>query len=455
MLIRGINEQLHEHGMTSDITGRSVFVNPQRTSTQTHDRVDPSSGIGFPSGIPCTRPLSHDQAGGTQADPRAKKAAEILTISQGYFRALDEVRRGICFVNAGRFQEAERAFSTAKDLGMTGPSLASRLAASLLGQRRYDEAARQFAAIQSGTGVGTARIRESYALREAGRLAEAIAVLRDAVAAEPSDPEVHFQLGTLLATCDAFDEAELRFTQALNLDPSHVEASVSLALCFGLRGIPGTALKYLQQAQIRKPLDGRIGFLLAQAADAVRQRGQVVKVKAIMPAMDLTEDRQGIEELSRVIEVEPDFVDAFLSIPIGEVDETVFAMLLKTIERALERQPEHAELHFHCGRVLDRLGHQQAAIDATERAVGLAPQFTKALIELAKLYQRTDRDTDATTRLEEAIAAGAEYADVYYLLGNLYRDQGHLGQARQAYRQALTINERFEAAQQALAALPA
>jgi hypothetical protein len=36
----------------------------------------------------------------------------------------------------------------------------------------------------------------------------------------------------------------------------------------------------------------------------------------------------------------------------------------------------------------------------------------------------------------------------------VYRDQGNLLRARSAYRHALALNERYEAAQQALAALP-
>ena len=174
-----------------------------------------------------------------------------------------------------------------------------------------------------------------------------------------------------------------------------------------------------------------------------------------MPDAHPEPDYAGIEELSHVIGAEPDFVDAFLSIPTGKVDEKVFAMLLETLHTALERQPEHAELHYHCGRVLTRLGHDDAAIDQNERAVSIDPKFTRALIELGKLYSRTDRTADATTRLERAVAAGAEYADVFYLLGNLYRDQGQIGQARTAYRRALKINERYEEAKTALEALPA
>jgi predicted Zn-dependent protease len=103
--------------------------------------------------------------------------------------------------------------------------------------------------------------------------------------------------------------------------------------------------------------------------------------------------------------------------------------------------------------VLERLGHRGEAIELTERAVALKPESVKALIHLAKLYQQTDRLDDATTRLEESIRLGAEYADTYYLLGNLYRDTGRPERARWAYGNALRINDGYEAARQALESL--
>jgi tetratricopeptide (TPR) repeat protein len=104
--------------------------------------------------------------------------------------------------------------------------------------------------------------------------------------------------------------------------------------------------------------------------------------------------------------------------------------------------------------VLERLGRREDAITQNEQAVRIDPKFTRALIELGQLYHATDRNEDATSRLEQAVAAGADYADVHFLLGNLYRDCGQLNRARNAYRRALTINERYEAAQEALKALP-
>lgn len=389
-------------------------------------------------------------------------STELLHILKNHYASLNQIRRGVCLLNAGRHAAAEAAFRSAIRHGCTDLSLSSYLAASLIGQRKPKAAALEFAqTLEHARGLerppddGTRRIRQALSLWSAGDREEAIEVLRKAIRSSPDCAELHFQLGTMLTSWERYEEAELRFTQVLNIDRDHTEALVSLSLCCAVRHAPGEALPHLQRAQARRPHDARIGLLLARAAKAVGQQGFSVRTRAEMPDDDVVDDERGIEELSRVIESEPDFVDAFLMIPVAEVDERVFAVLLKTLERALERQPEHAELHFHCGRVLGRLGRPQDAIDQNERAVALNPGYTRALIELAELYRKTDRNADATTRLERAIAAGAEYADVYYLLGNLYRDQGQVGRARSAYRQALILNERYEAALQALEALPA
>ncbi|MFQ5414298.1 MAG: tetratricopeptide repeat protein [Phycisphaerae bacterium] len=359
-------------------------------------------------------------------------------------------------MNAGRYDDASVWFSRAGVHGGATASLAGYVAACHMGRGDAGAAAAAFAQQTEADGADvTARIRHALALRAAGRRDDAVASLRASVAVMPECAELHFQLGTLLADAGAYEEAELRFTQARNIDRDHVEAHVSLAMCCGVRGAVGDAMGHLQRAQAARPHDARIGLLLAQAARAVAQGGGRASVRAAMPVDTTLDDPAGIEALSHVIESDPDFVDAFLSIPSGEVDERVFAMLLRTLELALEREPEHAELHYHCGRVLERLGRDREAIDANERAVGLDPTFIAALVELGRLYHRTDRDADATTRLEQAVAAGGEYADVYVLLGHLYRDQGRIGRARRAYRRALTLNDGYEEARHALMGLSA
>ena len=381
---------------------------------------------------------------------------ELIHRLRSHFQSLADVNRGVCLLSAGQFDQAAIAFSRASIHGSTDKSLASYMAACHVGKGDPRSAADLLVrSIDDESADITTYIRCALAAWSAQSRDEAISTLREAISIYPESAELHFQLGILLTDLEEYEEAELRFTQAVSIDKGHSEALVSLAMCCGVRKAPEEALSHLKRAQARRPRDAKIGLLLAQAATAVRQKGHAVSVRATLPGDEASDDPEGIEELTRVIEADPDFVDSFLSIPPGQVDLRVFAVLLKTIETALENQPEQAEFHFHCGQVLSRLGRQEEAIDANERAVGINPRSTRALIALGRLYQQTDRDADATKRLEEAVKAGAEYADVFYMLGNLYRNDGRITDSRKAYRRALTINDKYQDAREALAALPA
>jgi len=372
-----------------------------------------------------------------------------------HFQAENDVRRGVCLLNAGRYDEAAVAFSRAAVHKRNSAPLASYMAACCSGKSETSAAVEHFSkAVERDDKDVTARIRHALALWADGREEESIEALRAAVAVTPESAELHFQLGTLLANRGLYEEAELRFTQARNLDRNHTQALMGLAMCCGLRNAPDEAVEHLQRAQTRRPDDATIGLMLAQAAKAAQQLGHAVGVRATMPKEGPEVDQRGIEELLTVIQNEPDFVEAFLSVPQDQIDPRVFSVLLSALQRALEHQPEHAELHYHCGQVLARLNRPHEAIVANERAVGIDPKHVRALIALAHLYRLVDRPREAAERLEEVVAAGVEYADVFCLLGHLYRERGQYGRARSAYHRALCINDCYQDAREALATLP-
>lgn len=370
-------------------------------------------------------------------------------------RTDDATRRGLCLLNARRFDEAIAAFNEALGMGADDDRLHTLLAAASTGNGDCSAAAAHFSAAgeaHSDRGVNT--IRAAYALWAADRADEAVATLRRAIKSNPEDAELHFQLGTFLGSSDQIEEAELRLTQALSIDRTHVDAHVSLALTCGMRGDTKRAVNLLRHAQSLRCDDARIATLLTHAVRAANQQGHAVSVCAAVQSESRTLPDRWIEKLAAIVEFDPDFIDAFLSLPSDRLNGHVYENLLRALERALEHMPRHAELHYHCGRVLDRLGRPHEAIAQNERAIDLDPTSVRAFIELGKLYQRTDRKADATSRLEQAVRAGADYADVHFLLGNLYRDQGLLLKAKSAYRNALVINKRYERARQALSALP-
>ena len=371
-----------------------------------------------------------------------------------YFEAKELTRRGICLLNAGFYERAAEVLSRAQSINPDTTTLASLLAASYLGQEKYDAAKATFkTVVKRHPDDVTARVRQALSAWSAGDHQASIEILRQGLTHYPNDAELQFQLGTLLASIQQYEEAELRFAQARAIDRSHVEATVGLAMCYGARGCPREAVRCLQRAHRQHVSDARITLLLAQAAQAAQLSGEAVQLRLVLPTYPETIDDEGMSELAQVIAEDAGFLDALLSVPIKENDEELYATLLRTIQLALETQPEHAELHYHCSRVLDRLDRKEEAAQANERAVRLNPMYTRALIDLAKRYQRLDRNEEAIERLEQVIQMGCHYADVYYVLGNAQRARGQVERAGEAYRRALSINGTYENAKTALASL--
>lgn len=370
------------------------------------------------------------------------------------FEAQNLLRKGVCLLNVGAYDRAAEAFEQALQRGGCEQSLTAYIASCHIARGDPAAAANRLAIDHEGKRADATRcIRHALALWAAGMQQEAIASLRQAVQQHRESAELQFQLGTLLADMGELEEAELRFTQAANMDRGHTEALVSLALCCGAREAPEEAVKILQKAQARRPHDAKIGQLLTYAARAANQAGKAVQVRASMPDDAQAAEETDLATLGAIVEQDPEFVDAFLRIPQGEVSPEVYAILLRTFQQAAELHPDQAGIHFRCGQLLQRLGRPHDAIAATERAVSLNNRYTQALIALGHLYRDTDQNESATARLEQAVNAGAKYPDVYYLLGNLYRERGMITKARSAYRRALCRNADFAPAQQALAEL--
>ncbi|MCG3131932.1 MAG: Beta-barrel assembly-enhancing protease [Phycisphaerae bacterium] len=364
----------------------------------------------------------------------ASSPIRALMRLQNLYRAQDLVRRGVCLLNAGQIDAAERCLREAMSVAPRERSAAECLVSAYREER--PEAVGAASAAHART---SARVRLAWLQQRDGRGADALRTLREGVAEAPEDAELQHQLGLMLASREEYEEAEVRFTQAVTLDRGRVEAWVNLAMCQGASGRSADAVRSLQRAQRIHRHDARIALLLAQAFQAARSQGAAVRMTPAYPVTDVAEDGEEIEALTRMVERDPEFVDAMLSIPASSADERVYALLMTALREALGRRPDHADLHYHLGRVLSRLGRADEAIAAGERAVALDSRHTRALIDLARWYRSARRWEEAVDRLERVVRAGFEYPDVYRDLGELHRERGRTLQARSAYRRALAL----------------
>lgn len=159
-----------------------------------------------------------------------------------------------------------------------------RRGACLLNAAQYDEAI-----VELGAGLAIHSNPLQFYLAScafdgqcAGSKRATMESLREAIAEDSENAQLHFLLGALLVEQGRMEEAELRFTQAVSISREHVEALVCLALCHRLRGEIRQGISLLQRAQAMRPNDAKIALFLAQAAKLGSEQGAAIDLCAVV-----------------------------------------------------------------------------------------------------------------------------------------------------------------------------
>jgi tetratricopeptide (TPR) repeat protein len=125
----------------------------------------------------------------------------------------------------------------------------------------------------------------------------------------------------------------------------------------------------------------------------------------------------------RALEVEPEQADVSNSAGIvlaalGRRDEAI-----ASFEAALRADPRHAEAARNLGAVLGALGRRDDAIAAYERAVATAPTMVEAREDLSVLLVAAGRTDDAERELREAARLAPDSLRTHLWLANLLATQ--------------------------------
>jgi len=155
-----------------------------------------------------------------------------------------------------------------------------RRSACLLNATLYDQAIAELNAGDEclGSALRTYLNESLVALIQQGEAPPEIDALRDRIALDSENPDLHFQLGVLLMDSEKYEEAELRFAQVVSISSDHAAALVGLACVHQLREEFGPAVSYLQRAQAIVPEDERLTLFLALAAKAAQEKKTTVDV---------------------------------------------------------------------------------------------------------------------------------------------------------------------------------
>ena len=111
--------------------------------------------------------------------------------------------------------------------------------------------------------------------------------------------------------------------------------------------------------------------------------------------------------------------------------------------RAIELEPDWAEMHALLGIALQILGQHDDAIRAFRQAIRIKPEDAQCWSNLGVLLQDCGRSDEAISALQRAVEYNPRFTEAYANLGVILRAQGRLNEAIDMFRRALALQPNY------------
>ncbi|WP_175731239.1 tetratricopeptide repeat protein [Burkholderia ambifaria] len=257
-------------------------------------------------------------------------------------------------------------------------------------------------------------------LRECGRLDDAIAHYRRAVALRPDYPEAHNNLGNALR--DARDPAEAMqsCSRAIELRPGYAEAYNNL----------GNVLQDLGELDAAAASYGKAIAFHSAYAEAHSNLGNVLRAQE--------RHADAIVHYRRAIELNPALRVAHRGLAIALRATDDFDGALEHARAGLE--PDDAEGHCTLGRSLRSMNDFDGAARLFERACEIDPGYAPAWCRLGELRCQQGEYEESLRLCRHAIELDPELADAYNFLGLAYHNLDRMAASELSHRHAIDLN---------------
>jgi tetratricopeptide (TPR) repeat protein len=293
-------------------------------------------------------------------------------------------------------------------------------------------------------------------LHQAGRLVEAEALYRRALAIRPNHPDALHLLGVIAsqtgrhelsvqlielaiehdennplyyANCglslhalNRFEQALQNYDRALALHPDYAEALFN-------RGVTLQKLRHLDQAleSYDRAMAVRPDF-----AEALCNRGVVLQ--------ELGRFADAIESYDRALVARPNFVEAVSNR--GNALKAVNRLedALESYDQALVLRPDYVEVLYNRGNTLKELKRLDEAVESYDRAVSSCPHYAEAFSNRGTALEELGRLDDALKSYDCALAVRADFAEALSNRGNTLKALGRFEEALESYDRALATH---------------
>lgn len=252
-----------------------------------------------------------------------------------------------------------------------------------------------------------------------GRVDDAIARAREALAADPEIQEAYVLLGNFQTKAGRHREAVEAYKKAAALDPDNAATAFDLALAEKSLDRLDEAEAGFERVLVLDPHDTRS---LWQLADVAMQHGRFDQAETLL--------KEGLKRKGDRV--------AFL-LKLGEcyVEMARLPEAEAAFEEVRKAKPELRTLHYDLALLKEARGDVPGAIAEYEADLRAEPNAYRASFNLGKLLLKARRPQDAARRFRDALAAKPDFGAGHLYLAKALLDAGDLRGARDEAKQGL------------------
>lgn len=228
----------------------------------------------------------------------------------------------------------------------------------------------------------------------------------------------HHQAGHLV-------EAEQRYRQILQQQPSHPQALQLLGVVSHQQGRHDAAVELISRALAINP----------RWPQAYSNRGEALRT---LGKLD-----EAIADHQRAVTLDPNQAQAYYNLGVALKEKGDLDAAIAAYQRAIALKPDYAKAHGNLGNALREKDRIDEAIAACRQAIALKPDFAEAYSNLGAALRDAERYDEAIAACRQALALRPQFPESCANLGNALRDTGAEDDAVAAYRQAIAFKPDF------------
>jgi predicted O-linked N-acetylglucosamine transferase (SPINDLY family) len=268
-------------------------------------------------------------------------------------------------------------------------------------------------------------LRAALQYHQAGRLAEAEALYRQILAAQPGNADAWHHLGLLAHQVGRHDVATEWIERAIAISPGNAMMHSNLGEVYRAQGRLGEAIASYQRALVLAP---NFAEAYNNLGNALRRNGQAA---------------EAVAAIREALRLKPDYVEALNNLGVALAAQGNHGEAMECYQRALACRPDLVQTHNNLGNALLAQGQAEAALGAFRRALDLKPDLAEAHSNMGEALRVLGRLDEAASACRRAIELKPDHAEAFNHLGGVLTDEGKYPEAIAIFRQALQVRPGF------------